>query len=228
MNIQETLARLEPGNDAHWTADGMPRLDIIQGLMGDGSLSRKMVIDAAPDFTRASAQAAVDQSADKAAEVLEPHEEDRAPYDTSDPSWVLTARKEDVFKDEASIVEAQGAVSDLITGWNRDIEHLKKRILEANVLQRRLDRVLQRVLATKPKDQTDPIQMYLRRQNENRARRAERAQAFVAKGISQKDLALAISGKSQIDLALGQRKPAPGTTRPNPRIPVRGTRQAGS
>ena len=67
MNINEALATLDPSNDAHWTGDGMPRMDVLQKLTDAPDLSRTQVTNAAPDFSRASV---------KVAEAPEPAEDD--------------------------------------------------------------------------------------------------------------------------------------------------------
>ncbi len=55
MNIKEALAKLDPSDDAYWTGDGMPRMDVLQKMTLTPDLSRTQVTNAAPDFTRASA-----------------------------------------------------------------------------------------------------------------------------------------------------------------------------
>jgi hypothetical protein len=53
--ILEAVQALDPQNDEHWTADGLPRLDAVENLLGS-DISRKVVTNAAPDFSRAVAQ----------------------------------------------------------------------------------------------------------------------------------------------------------------------------
>ena len=60
--ILEALLGLSPGNDEHWTADGLPRLDAVENLLG-ASVTRKQLTNAAPDFNRAMAQSVVDEAA---------------------------------------------------------------------------------------------------------------------------------------------------------------------
>lgn len=48
------LQQLDPANDNHWTADGMPRLDTVRFLAGDQTLTREAVTAAAPGLNRAS------------------------------------------------------------------------------------------------------------------------------------------------------------------------------
>lgn len=57
--ILEAVRALDPKNDEHWTADGLPRLDAVENLLG-GDVNRKAVTNAAPDFTRSVALSLVD------------------------------------------------------------------------------------------------------------------------------------------------------------------------
>ncbi len=58
MTIPEALKELDPLNDDHWTADGMPRVDVVANLHGADNISRADITNAAPDFTRHSAMEA--------------------------------------------------------------------------------------------------------------------------------------------------------------------------
>ncbi len=69
--ILEAVRGLDPQNDEHWTADGLPRLDAVENLLG-GDVSRKAVTNAAPDFTRTVATELVGASEDGEPPVDEP------------------------------------------------------------------------------------------------------------------------------------------------------------
>lgn len=47
------LASLDPKVDGHWTKDGLPKIDVVAGLVG-GKLTRKQITEAAPSFSRAN------------------------------------------------------------------------------------------------------------------------------------------------------------------------------
>jgi hypothetical protein len=53
-DIKKALAELDSGNDAHWTDDGLPRIDVIQTLLKDPAVRRKDINEASPGFSRAS------------------------------------------------------------------------------------------------------------------------------------------------------------------------------
>jgi hypothetical protein len=55
MTIDEALKALDKTNTDHWTADGSPRMEVLQELTGDPALTRRKVLEAAPGFTRETA-----------------------------------------------------------------------------------------------------------------------------------------------------------------------------
>lgn len=58
MEIADALKRLDPDNDAQWTTTGEPRMDAVEGIIGDTSITRADLKKAAPKFTREAARAA--------------------------------------------------------------------------------------------------------------------------------------------------------------------------
>lgn len=50
-NIRAALSKLTPVNDDHWTAEGLPRLDVMKELLGV-AVSRSDITAAAKEFTR--------------------------------------------------------------------------------------------------------------------------------------------------------------------------------
>ena len=96
--ILEAVRGLDPQNDEHWTADGLPRLDAVENLLG-GDVSRKAVTNAAPDFTRAVASELVDAPEDGEPPVDEP------PVET-DEEETAGAEDETASEDESTETEA--------------------------------------------------------------------------------------------------------------------------
>jgi hypothetical protein len=66
MELLEALATLDPAHAGHWTADGLPRVDVVSGMVGR-ALTRAQITEAAPDATRTNAKAAA-QAPPKAAQ----------------------------------------------------------------------------------------------------------------------------------------------------------------
>lgn len=54
-DIKPYLAQLDPANGEHWTADGLPRLDVLKGLAGF-AVTRDDLNKVAPGFTRKNAE----------------------------------------------------------------------------------------------------------------------------------------------------------------------------
>jgi septal ring factor EnvC (AmiA/AmiB activator) len=50
--ILEALSKLDPDDDAQWTSDGLPRVEVVASLAGAGELKRADIAAAAPDFDR--------------------------------------------------------------------------------------------------------------------------------------------------------------------------------
>lgn len=96
--ILEAVRGLDPQNDEHWTADGLPRLDAVENLLG-GDVSRKAVTNAAPDFTRTVASKLVDAPEDGEPPVDEP------PVET-DEKKAAGAADETASEDKSTKTEA--------------------------------------------------------------------------------------------------------------------------
>jgi hypothetical protein len=54
VTIQKALTELDSSNNDHWTDDGLPRVEVIQVLLKDPSITRKDIRAAAPTFSRAT------------------------------------------------------------------------------------------------------------------------------------------------------------------------------
>ena len=108
------------------------------------------------------------------------------------------------------------------------VKELEDKILALSRAQQMVGRIQTRARNAMHKGENADIKEYLVAQQKVREERAATAAEFIKHNVNPQDLAQRISGKSQLDSALGQRKAVPGSTRPDPRMPVRGTRQAGS
>lgn len=53
MTLLEALAKLDPTNEDHWTADGLPRIDPLSEMVGI-AVQRQSVTAVAPEFTRSN------------------------------------------------------------------------------------------------------------------------------------------------------------------------------
>lgn len=208
--IKAALAKLDPTNDNHWTADGFPRLDTVRLLASDGTLSREAVTNALPGFSRTTATkpalaATVVVVATEAPAVAQP-----APAATSEPAADLPDAGDTLESACAAIVakvnanlEASG--SEVVVVASLD-EHgqLKLELAEAKeeldelrairdeVVRRftaqnaKVDKLIVAVERTAPKHElVDSVQGYLARQRKNLEERGRRIRATA--GINLKD-----------------------------------------
>jgi len=140
--ILEAVRALDPHNDEHWTADGMPRLDAVENLLGD-NVTRKAVTNAAPDFTRAVASELADALEDSEPAADDYDTEEAVPSSPEPVQEIDTASATGSELDEddplaegpadfeaeldAGIAEAQQRVSDI----QRRLEEGKRLLAEA-------------------------------------------------------------------------------------------------
>lgn len=211
--IAETLAKLDPASDDHWTADGFPRLEALTALGAEG-VSRKAVNDAAPGFTRDLARAATPPST--------------APEDDPDvdPEEGIGAGKEP-SQEPAPEAEAAPALRHTLDHHEADVDEAEELVRKAEA---ELDEKRKALLAAQSKrDQavrarnseigepkfTDHLVSYHASQIRQREAKAERLRAFKESGLKEVLKTVAPSG---LDAAYG-RRPKRGEARPSLRVP---------
>ena len=234
MDIKTVLATLDPANDEHWTNNGSPRMDVIQKLMNDDSISRKMVTDANPSFTRETAtqepvdaQEAKAENDDPAVQEAKPQEEEVQKEVTGIDFENLTLEiMKEIFSDEEALIAFQNEAVVKVNEWNRSKKLLENRVINLSRLSEQATNQLNRIKRHKTTGSDQTITNYLAQQSKVREEKALRAKAFIDQGIDANVLIGQLSGKSRLDQAMNQRKPARGSTRPDPRMPVRGARTA--
>ena len=117
-NIHSALSRLDPANDAQWTADGAPLMEAIKELTGDENVTRKQVIDAMPTFNRELAEKAI---AAQEAEVVPPVDPenssvDPAPVDPENSSISPYQEEYDLIsKNLENLIVKRDAINGKIT-----------------------------------------------------------------------------------------------------------------
>lgn len=221
MKINEALARLDPDNDEHWTADGLPRMDAIVDLLGgDTSVTRKAVTDASPGLTREVAKAErVTGDVPIIAAVEEPEPEAFVDYDELD---VLDLPMSDVLGNPELTELAGKALNDKANALLKKKavveEEIRQVYAKCGVIERQ--KVLHDRVARRAGTKKTNVQEYLAAQAKSRAERAARARRFIDAGTTAGDVAEQLRGSSRIDTAMRQRKPAPGSTRPALRVPA--------
>lgn len=102
--ILEALKQLDPLNDDHWTSDGAPRMDAVESIVGDKSITRKDIIDAAPGFNRDKAG---QPEEDETGEVLEGFTDVENTAEGSQTSGDQAGDQFDDHKDDSETDEGQ-------------------------------------------------------------------------------------------------------------------------
>ncbi len=247
MNIKQALESLDPSNDEHWTADGLPLMDVMSELVGGhGNLTRAQVTDASPDFTRQSAAEKI--VADGAAELENadgeaPNAEEGEAEASKEASQteevadheelVETVEQSGKSTEEAPSVveqptpaEANGLDAQLAEATEKMIQAQKTAATakeEANAAADEVNAINRRMDAlvkSDPNHATAGIRAYINQQNKNRLNRAAGLTRFIeATGVDPAHVAKAIDPRAPIDRAMHTRKPGRGTTRPGyPRV----------
>lgn len=244
MNLKRALATLDPAVDEHWTADGLPRMDVIAELTGDNTIARAHVTSEAPQLTRETAPEIVHPSANTANdttnsanqddELAEDEEwvteDEDVPEEEPVPERTLTGTALDRIPEGASVLDIRAtdvmADADLTQAALGEIE---QKVLEAHRAKAEIEDDLKQLNAkceilkraaiqhsrrSKRGGQTTAVQDYLAAQKTARAERAERARMFLRAGTTAADVADQIQGASRLDTAMNRRKAALGATRP--------------
>ena len=160
MNIKEALAKLDPFDDDHWTADGAPTIAAVTDAFGD-KVTRKEITEADPLFSRETAGQLSDA-------------ESEAPAPEPEPVSDL-----DCLRDEQSFLEEENA------GITKGMEEGKK-LIKKN--QQRLEAIADKILVLDPpQTQAEGIRAFIDASNASRAARhgvAQRVAASLPPGMA--------------------------------------------
>lgn len=205
MTIKEALGTLNPSDDSQWTADGLPRMEVIETLVGDKSIKRKDVTEANPEFCQ---EWLIEQLAQIKADV------DKANEGTKDDPIPEVQGRETQAQGQVNVEEK---LRDEILAVSQEIETLVSEEAEVGKHKDELItylRLLQQKTAKQHSPSSDTIarMAFIRSQAEQRAKRYEKGRRIMA--VIGKD---GINPQSRLDQAM-RRKTARGTRRPPARI----------
>lgn len=218
--IVETLNKLDPNNENHWTQDGLPRLDTIKILASDPTLTRDQVTAAAPDFNRASALAAA--GAPPAAPPAPPapgaaaeSTEAAPPPATNDEQGAglqhFPNMNEAPLGEVATDSETLKVLLDeAMLNLNDAMAEQQAAAIKVQNAQNEVGR-LEDTLAGLAKTTENPIMQYLAQQQLNLEARGAKIQMIKDSGLDLKGLARSL--KAPIDTAM-ERKTGHGKARP--------------
>lgn len=217
--IVAALRELDPLNDDHWTADGAPRMDALEALLGDKSVTRKEVVEAAPDFNREKAGTLGDESDEEEGQTNgsqdEEQEDEKQDPEDRDPDselviptgmseqefvqWLLTVKADDLPELEETLKDQ---LNQIVRGIEQARELLAKTRRAVSATRQRIDQV-----APKASNQS-AINDFIRAQTEARAAKVARRNEIL-KGVKADEL----DPRAPIDAAMA-RKTKRGTQRP--------------
>lgn len=201
--LKDALESLDPANDAQWTADGLPRMDVIEKLIDDKAVTRKDVTEADPEFCRWVATVRRDEA--KEAKEAEEKQDDTHPEMQT---------------------QTQAPKIDPEEQLRADITALDEQIRELGVEKNAIDKIIIKTQSQRDalqeksfgshsaKEDTKARMVFIKSQNQARAERYARGRKILQ--IIGKD---GLNPKCKLDQAM-TRKTARGTRRPPARTPI--------
>ena len=233
--IRAALAQLEVGNDNHWTEDGLPRMETIKFMTGDQAITRELVNQAVPGFSRSTAAAvlAAAKGSDPVVDLkdvavnpktVDDHAELTGSGELAEPQAQASAPVAEVKEDFSKIV-ASASVEQL-SGWlveaRGDLDEARKRKEAANSEFEKMQKAVDAMIIemekrglTEHDNFSTAFSDYLHSQQQIREQRAQQINALRKAGLKLEDL---FPKKAPIDSAYARRNQR-GTQRPgtNPR-----------
>ena len=178
--ILEALGKLDPANENHWTADGLPRIETVRMLAGDQTITREQITAEAPDFSRSAA--------------VVPGSEQPT------PETPAVEQQDEVIDYSEAIEKAQAEVARLTEIKNEVEAALGKATKD-------LDDLIDLQNAEGPVETTDTaIQGYLASQRAVLEERARRNKVLADSGVTLADIQGLLPQSSPLDQALKQKR----------------------
>lgn len=179
LSLAEALKKLEVENANHWTADGLPRIETLQFLTADTTLTRDMV-NAYVGFTRDTATTFF---SDESGEPSIPATVPLPPIEIPATLPEVDAPKDEEIELRDDIASLDQEIEDLTSEIDKARSHLVKLTEEVSVKRERLSEIVG-IETTQ-----DAINSYLNRQKEHLQNRGSRLKMIAESGINLKDLA---------------------------------------
>lgn len=222
--LDEALKALDPANDDHWTSDGLPRVDVITGLVGQ-AVTRADITGLAPGLTREALAGSVDgdkgdepEASDKAVEGATEEQRELTPkpdLDEEDPKYFAHVEPADevVGMDIHDVFSSLELTDRGIAEFSRQNmilvqrkSEIEKKITDIGRRTALLERERSRLAkAAGVDDKAASLKAYQNAQRKARQDRAARARRFIEAGTTAEDVAKELGGKSAIDMAMSNR-----------------------
>jgi len=208
--IVDALKKLDPTNDAHWTDDGLPRMDVMKELTGNNFTTREAVTTALPGFNRASAG---EQTQDGAAQASDAGGATNPPGDGDEAAGGPIAGAGDgIVEGDIGAGQPGTELEQLQAELDRTeaaLAELDQRMDELRGTQQRgkayADGLRDRITNLSPNKPTHAIMGYLESQKQQLAEAAARIDAVNASGLDLKALQDSLA-PSKLDGAMANRK----------------------
>jgi len=201
--LKDALESLDPANDAQWTADGLPRMDVVEILIDNKAITRKEVTEADPEFCREVATQRREE-AQKAKEAEEKQDGTRPEMQTQTQAPKIDPQEQL----RANIVILDEQIRELGVEKNAIDKIITKAQCQRDALQQKS------FGSHSAKEDTKARMAFIKSQNKARAERYERGRKILQ--IVGKD---GLNPKCKLDQAM-TRKTARGTRRPPARTPI--------
>jgi len=229
--ILEALAQLDPIDDDQWTADGAPRVDFVEKIVGE-DVKRQDIVDADPEFNREKASKADEETDNEDEETTtndaetstDNEESDSHAEENDEEGWKeVTESAEVLTKIDRPLTEREFAtflgsvpkeeLEDVQVMLKMQLSEVQSDITKIKDLEGRIKRSISmtssRIKQEFPNStETDAIRSFINAQTKQRAAKVARRQEIL-KGIDIKDL----DPRAPIDVAMA-RKTKRGTSRP--------------
>lgn len=199
--IKNALSNLDAQNDNHWTDEGLPRLDTVQMLAGDPSITREAVTAAVPGFTRSAVLHGAPADEAGAAGATEPEEQKVAPAEAGAPAAIQNPTPdEQVLQQPSPVPQAPKATEEQILAARELVEAENKKLVELYSVRDQAIRAarIQETVVNEAQHQLDKIdppettigtlQKYLDRQKKNLLERAARKRKLQELQLNPEDL----------------------------------------
>lgn len=193
MDLIEAISALDADNDEHWTANGLPRIDALKEMTGEDDITRMMIDELAPDYTRTSRYDLYDDDDDIA---------DSVPDEVvAEPAPVVSASEvESAIAKRTARIEV---LEEEIDTLGREVEVLQREIAEKRAA---LEVEQFHLMALRPKvTHSAAVQDYQRSSSASRRALADSA-AAITQGLGVN--AGRMIGMSQLDIAMAARRSA--------------------
>jgi len=224
MQLKEALLQLDALNDDHWTGNGDPLITAVEAIAGF-SVSRKEVIDVAPDYTRTSAGDGTSmllpkEEDEKDAVPEEEKTEEVIPVSEDEGAALMASYVDENYADlgqedmyqfvsevsDEDAVAGIAALEKVEANLSKDIADLSRKQNKIRLLKKMVRLAINERQPTNTNQQA--IRDYIKSQYDERSRKSEALKGFRSIDLSSMD------PRSKLDQVMAQ-KPKPGSKRPD-------------